>query len=339
MNRKFFTYILLFLASVVMLACSPIDDGANGNNNNGNNGNNEEPEIPAEGRNLYSYFCQIAEDNREARKNGDEIKRVYIVAHRGNTKAGKAAGAPDNSIPAIEYAIKYGADMVELDVRTTSDGHFVMVHDATIKATTGKDLAVSSITLAELKTYPMITGNGKVFKDANGNNVYTPTLQEALAACKGKIFVNLDLKQENPAINERKLVKAILDVEMGNEVMIYTSSYGSARKYIETAMAEGVNNLCIHPHIAQSSAVKQYESLPSVKLFQYSYDLWVSGTNIPRDLHKDDLLTYSNILNYDQQLLKGNYSKLDAFLSSHTDFIQTDYCEVVHEYLKGKGLR
>ena len=335
MIRKFFTYISLFLASVMMLACSPIDDGTNGNNGN----NNEDPEMPAEERNLYAYLCQIAEDNREARTNGDEIKRVYIVAHRGNTKAGKIAGAPDNSIPAIEYAIKYGADMVELDVRTTSDGHFVAVHDATIQATTGKNLEVSNITLAELKTYPMITGNGKKFKAANGNYVYTPTLQEALAACKGKIFVNLDLKQENPAINERKLVNAILEVEMGNEVMIYTSGYSTARKYIETAMAEGVNNLCIHPHIGQSNAVKQYESLPSVKLFQYSYGLWVSGTNIPRDLHKDDLLTYSNILTYDQELLQGNYSKLDIFLSSDTDFIQTDYCEVVHEYLKSKGLR
>lgn len=313
------------------VACAQVDNGSGSGE-----GGSEEPEQPADVRNLYAYFLNIIEDNKEARANGDEIKKVYIVAHRANTKEGKVAGAPDNSVPAIEYAIKVGADMVELDVRTTKDGYFVMVHDETLSATTGKSLTVATSTLAEIKSLPMKTPNGKYYKDAEGNFIYTPTLQEALAACKDKIYVNLDLKAVG---NERKLIKAILEVGMGNQVMLYQSGYGACRDYIEYAMAEGVDNLCVHPHISKASEAAAYKQLPSALLFQYSYNLWTSGTSISRDMHKENLMTYSNILNYDAEIYKGNYSKLDKFLESDTDFIQTDYCEIVDAYLKEKGLR
>lgn len=331
MIRKFFTYLLLCAAAMMAVACAQVDNGSGSGD-----GGSEEPEQPAEVRNLYAYFLNIIEDNKAARANGDEIKKVYIVAHRANTKEGKVAGAPDNSVPAIEHAIKVGADMVELDVRTTKDGYFVMVHDETLSATTGKNLTVATSTLAEIKSLPMKTPNGKYYKDAEGNFIYTPTLQEALTACKDKIYVNLDLKAVG---NERKLIKAILEVGMGNQVMLYQSGYGACRDYIEYAMAEGVDNLCVHPHISKASEAAAYKQLPSALLFQYSYNLWTSGTSISRDMHKENLLTYSNILNYDAEIYKGNYSKLDKFLESDTDFIQTDYCEIVDAYLKEKGLR
>ena len=35
----------------------------------------------------------------------------------------------------------------------------------------------------------------------------------------------------------------------------------------------------------------------------------------------------------------GNYAALDRFIASETDFIQTDYVEIVDKYLKEKGLR
>ena len=334
MIRKVFTYLSFCIAAAALFACSPIDDG--GNNGGGNNGGGN-TELPDEERNLYAFLCQIADDNKAARKNGGEIKHVYIVSHRGNTKAGKAAGAPDNSVPAIGYAVANGADMVELDVRTTSDGHFVMVHDETIKATTGKNLKVADLTLEEIQSYAMISGNGKYYKDADGNYTYTPTLKQVLEACKDKIYVNLDIKAVS---NRRKLIREIVAAGMGNQVMTYESGYSTCRNYIEYAIEEGgIYNFCVHPHISKSSDTQQYKELPSAKLFQYSYNIWVDGTSISRDLHKDNLLTYSNILTYDSKIYSGNYTYLDKFLESDTDFIQTDYCEIVHDYLKSKGLR
>ena len=47
-------------------------------------------------------------------------KPFSIVGHRG------AKGVkPENTIPAIEYGIKSGADIIEVDVRRTKDNHII----------------------------------------------------------------------------------------------------------------------------------------------------------------------------------------------------------------------
>ena len=53
----------------------------------------------------------------------------------------------------------------------------------------------------------------------------------------------------------------------------------------------------------------------------------------------EGFLTYSNILDFDAQMKVGNYAALDRFIASETDFIQTDYVEIVDAYLKERGLR
>lgn len=52
------------------------------------------------------------------------LPRRCVVAHRGDRSR-----APDNSLAALELAIKAGADMVEVDVRRTADGVCVLCHD------------------------------------------------------------------------------------------------------------------------------------------------------------------------------------------------------------------
>ena len=51
-------------------------------------------------------------------------RTVLTSAHRG-----EHAHHPENSLPAIQGAIDAGMDFVELDVRTTSDGQLVIMHD------------------------------------------------------------------------------------------------------------------------------------------------------------------------------------------------------------------
>jgi len=64
-----------------------------------------------------------------------------VVGHRG------ASGyRQDNSLDAFRYAATLGADMVELDVRRTSDGQLVCYHDASLD---GKD--ISSLTLKRIR--------------------------------------------------------------------------------------------------------------------------------------------------------------------------------------------
>ena len=58
-----------------------------------------------------------------------------------------------------------------------------------------------------------------------------------------------------------------------------------------------------------------------------------------KEMRAEGFLTYSNILDFDAQMKVGNYAALDRFIASETDFIQTDYVEIVDAYLKERGLR
>ena len=255
-------------------------------------------------------------------------KKIYLVAHRATTHSGRLLSCPDNSIPAIRKAIEVGADMVELDVRTTSDGELVLMHDETINNTTNGKGKVADLTLEQIKSYDMKRG-GTIYKD-NGQTTKVPTLEEALLECKGKVYVNLDLKQ---IVSPSKLVRTIANAGMQGQVMLYCSG-ATAKEYQYKDQT-----IAVHPHIANAGAVDQYAGYPGAKLFQYDCSIWYGGQTLAKEVRAKGYLTYSNILDYDTQIFNGNYSALDKFIASETDFCQTDHCEVINEYLKKKGLR
>lgn len=107
--------------------------------------------------------------------------KVLVVAHRGDWRY-----APENSLAAIENAIKMGVDVVELDVQKTKDGQLILMHDATLNRTTTGKGKVAEWSLDSIKTFKM--RNGCAIKTKHT----VPTLEEALLLAKGKIMVNLD---------------------------------------------------------------------------------------------------------------------------------------------------
>jgi glycerophosphoryl diester phosphodiesterase len=91
-----------------------------------------------------------------------------ISAHRG-----ASAIAPENSLLAFSRAIELGADFIEIDVRTTADGVQVIMHDGSLKRTTGLDAKVENTTLATIKELSVRDRFGKVYEDQK-----VPTLEE-----------------------------------------------------------------------------------------------------------------------------------------------------------------
>lgn len=70
---------------------------------------------------------------------------VIAVAHRGDPIAHR-----ENTISAVEAALDAGADMVEIDVKTTSDGVSVVLHDDTLTRLWGDDRNVRELAAADL---------------------------------------------------------------------------------------------------------------------------------------------------------------------------------------------
>lgn len=109
---------------------------------------------------------------------GDE---PLLIAHRGG-----AGLAPENTLVALRNGVEvWGADMLELDVHASSDGHCVVIHDSTLERTTDGTgpVALQSLTaLRELDAGYRFTRDGGVTYPFRGSNVAIPTLDEVLEA-------------------------------------------------------------------------------------------------------------------------------------------------------------
>ena len=81
-----------------------------------------------------------------------------VMAHRG----GPGPGFPENCIETFNHSSQAGALLVEFDVRTTKDGHFVIIHDDNIARTTNGKGRVSDLPLSFLKTVHLKDPSGDV---------------------------------------------------------------------------------------------------------------------------------------------------------------------------------
>src|SRR5690625_3449148 len=69
-----------------------------------------------------------------------------IVAHRG-----AMSERPENTMSAYRYAVELGADIIEIDLRTSRDGHLFILHDSTLDRTTDGEGLASEWEMEELR--------------------------------------------------------------------------------------------------------------------------------------------------------------------------------------------
>jgi glycerophosphoryl diester phosphodiesterase len=82
------------------------------------------------------------------RKNRPYMPQPLIIGHRG-----ASAVAPENTIAAFKAAIEAGADGIEFDVRLSSDGVPVVIHDETLYRTAGVRRRVADISVDQLNEF------------------------------------------------------------------------------------------------------------------------------------------------------------------------------------------
>ena len=121
--------------------------------------------------------------------------RILVHGHRG-----ARALYPENTIPAFEYAIKIGADVLEMDVAVTKDNVLVISHDPHINAEICKGphpgIAIHELTLAELHEYDCGALKNPHFpKQQPVPGTRIPTLDEVLSLSHGNnIQFNIETK-------------------------------------------------------------------------------------------------------------------------------------------------
>lgn len=128
------------------------------------------------------------------------MAKVFVVAHRG-----ASAYKPENTLSSLRLAVELGADMVEIDVRQSRDGHIVVLHDETVERTTNGKGFVKDLTLKELKSLDAGLGN-KI-----------PTLSEAAVFLKGKARLVVEIKALGI---EEKVVETLDETGVADDVVV-----------------------------------------------------------------------------------------------------------------------
>ena len=111
-------------------------------------------------------------------------KTPFVIAHRG-----ASSDAPENTISAFSEALRQGADAIELDVQQSKDKKLVLMHDYSLRRTTGVRGKVSSLTLRQLKQLDVGNWFGPKYR---GERI--PTLEEVLDTYGAKTNYVIELK-------------------------------------------------------------------------------------------------------------------------------------------------
>lgn len=119
---------------------------------------------------------------------------IQTISHLG-----AATLEPENTLRSFRKAIEIGVDYVEFDIHRCKSRELVVIHDETVDRTTNGKGVVAEMTLAELKK--LDAGKGKKI----------PTLQKAIDTCKGRVKMNIELK-------EHSLQKDTIDALIKNRI-------------------------------------------------------------------------------------------------------------------------
>lgn len=99
-----------------------------------------------------------------------------VIAHRAG-----GVEAPENTVKGIEVAYELGAVGCEIDIQRTSDGYYVVNHDADFTRVAGVSKTPEEMTLSKVKELRV-----------DGESV--PTLEEMLEASRDKVILFVELK-------------------------------------------------------------------------------------------------------------------------------------------------
>lgn len=242
---------------------------------------------------------------------------VLVAAHRAAHKL-----FPENSLAAIEQAIKLGVDIVEVDVRLSRDGVPVLMHDNSVDRTANGKGKVEDLTLKELKQLYL--------HDRDGTTTHRiPTLKEALLLAKGKIMVDLDLKVSDV----EPIMHVVKNTNTLKEAFFFDSDYSVLQKIQKTDKRFTLMPRA-HSYHQTEEALRTFRS-PVIHIGPEFYSQEV--TSLAR---QHNARVWINALgDIDRQLQSADANAaLSALLRFGANIIQTDEPERVLAYLRQQSL-
>lgn len=190
---------------------------------------------------------------------------MEIYGHRG------AKGiVMENSIKGFKLAVSQGIDRFELDVRLSSDGQLMVVHDEKLNRLTNTDLLVSK-THSDVLKKTELKGIGECI----------PTLENVVKACPSVKHWQFEIKTQRTDMGFIKpMLELIKSYQLENSVVITSKHVGTlkafqkhlpdiARGYVQewphpnglkTATTLDCDFLCLNKALAREPYIKQAQA-------------------------------------------------------------------------------
>ena len=199
-------------------------------------------------------------------------RRVLAFAHQGGARE-----APSSTLYAMRRAVAAGADVLELDVHRSADGHLVVCHDPTVDRTTdgtGRIADLSLVQLQELDNAHWWRPGEVVDHDAAGpdlplrgrapadRQLGVATLAEVLAAFPD-VLLNFDIKQTAPDVvpYEAQLAEELVAAGRTDDVIV--GSFSDEALDVFAAQGTGIGTSCgPGAVIALAQALATGEAIP-----------------------------------------------------------------------------
>lgn len=234
-----------------------------------------------------------------------------VIAHRGSHLV-----KPENSIAAIEEAIELGVDYVEIDLRTTRDGHLVLIHNETVAGTSNGKGRIQDLTLDEVKQLSLNAKDGKQYR--------VPGFMEALKACKNRINIYLDFK----AADVLKAYREIQAAGMEKQVLVYINRMEDYKSW--RALAPQMPLMSGLP-----KSIKTKEELAAV----LQHMPLEATDNIPNAMLVEAMRESGLSIFLDVQMADEDPIKWKAAIDKGVQGLQTDHPAALIQYLKTNQLR
>jgi glycerophosphoryl diester phosphodiesterase len=239
---------------------------------------------------------------------------LKISAHRGNSML-----APENTLATFRKVLAMGVDFIEIDVRTSSDGALVILHDGNLDRTTDGQGPIKNLSLKEIRKLSAGKGYGPEFAQEQ-----IPTLEETCQLLeqwnknhRHQTYIYVDCKQV--------AAQALIDILLKYNLALESVFYGN------DVFLKDLKQ--VYPQAKLLPALKNKEEIfaKTSSLQPYAFDVSWPALNqeLIDEIHSKGIFVFTDLL--------GPFDKPENYIKAKKlkiDLIQTDHVKSVKETWK-----
>ena len=263
---------------------------------------------------------------------------ILLCAHRGFS----GANVPCNTMAAFRAAVMSGADMIELDVSKSRDGKYFVFHPGMEHAHLRVKKLISLMNSSKVEKLRFVN------QDDCPTDFGINTLEEVFDYLRGKCYINVDKYWTDiPGITE-----CIRKCGVEKQVVVKTAIKD---KYIKELLGHA-SDLMFMPIVRHKDDItdtlieKGINCIGAEVLFEKD-DEPVASPEYIESMHNKGLVVFGNAIVYNKNdVIAAGHSDDNSFMISPDygwgwladrgfDIIQTDFCPLASQYLRGRGLK